>query len=126
MTELSLNDYKKYVSYNPENTALIRKSENTLILLSDMEYGGEYALLRIEKMFFDLDTTKPFSESIVDCRSHYLGGITFELEDCTSFDDAFSFFINQSNSKNYWLIENNSWGEILNLDFHETFVILAE
>lgn len=126
MRELSASDYKKYAAADPELIAIIRKSENRIILISDMEYEGDNGLLRIENMFFELDITTPFSVSVVACRGQYAGGITFPIENCHSFDKAFSFFIEQSDSKHYWLIDDKSWGSIINLDFDEAFIVVAK
>lgn len=38
MKKLTLEEYKHYVSVNPELAAILRKEENTLVLISDMEY----------------------------------------------------------------------------------------
>lgn len=83
-----MGEYKHHVSVNPELAAILRKEENTLVLISDMEYGGDEERLRIEHMFFELDMSIPFSESIVACREQYAGGITFPVENCDSFDTA--------------------------------------
>ncbi len=123
MKRLALEEYKHYVSVNPELAAILRKEENSIVLISDMEYGGDAERLRIEHMFFELDMSMPFSESIVACRDRYAGGITFPIENCDSFDAAFSFFVDQSDSMEYWLIDNTLWKEIATLEFDEIFVV---
>ena len=123
MERLSLTEYRECVSRNPELSAIIRKDEKQLLLISDMEYGGDKECLRIENMFFDLDTNLPFHESIVECRDRYAGGITFPLENCSSFDEAFNFFVEQSDVNSYWLVDDDTWGNIADLDFDEIFVV---
>lgn len=123
MERLSLTEYRECVSRNPELSAIIRKDEKQLLLISDMEYGGDKECLRIENMFFDLDTNLPFHESIVECRDRYAGGITFPLENCSSFDEAFNFFVEQSDVNSYWLVDDDTWGNVAGLDFDEIFVV---
>ena len=124
MKKLLLTEYREYVSRTPELAAIIRKDEKCLLLISDMEYGGDQEFLRIENMLFDLDTNLPFHESIVECRDRYAGGITFPLENCSSFEEAFDFFVEQSDCKSYWLVDDDTWGNIAGLDFDEIFVVV--
>ena len=124
MKKLALTEYREYVSRTPELAAIIRKDENCLLLISDMEYGGDQEFLRIENMLFDLDTNLPFHDSIVECRDRYAGGITFPSENCSSFEEAFDFFVEQFGCKSYWLVDDDTWGDIANLDFDEIFIVV--
>lgn len=126
MRKLTLEEYKHQVSVNPELAAILRKEENALVLISDIEYGGAEERLRIEHMFFELDTSIPFSESIVACRDQYAGGITFPVENCDCFDTAFSAFLEQSGATEFWLLDNALWRDVATLDFDEIFVVAAQ
>ena len=124
MIELSLREYKEYVSCNPELAAIIRKNGNHLQLISNIEHIVDQELFRVENMSFCLNLNLPFSESVVECRGRYAGGITFPLENCSSFDEVFCFFVEQSESQSYWLINDDTWTDVLEIDFFEAFVVL--
>lgn len=123
MVKLSLEEYRRYAYLNPELVAIVMKEGNSLLLISDMEYGGENEKLRVENMCFELDMTLSFRESIVECRGRYAGGVTFPLENCSTFDEAFGFFLEQSASQNFYLIDDDTWRNIICLDFDEAFVV---
>ncbi len=113
-----------YARLNPEIVALVQKQGKSIFLISDMEFAGDNQLLRVESMFFELDKTLSFTTSIVECRGRYAGGITFPIERCASFEGAFSVFTQQSSSKNFWLIDNKSWKDIIDVDFFEAFIAI--
>lgn len=59
-----------------EKLYLIQTDNGKVYLLSDIEYGGDMGL-RIEMMYFEMNTERPFSTANSECRGHYTGGITF-------------------------------------------------
>lgn len=124
MKKLLRAEYEDYARLNPEIVALIQKQGESIFLISDMEFAGDSQLLRVESMFFELDKALSFTTSIVECRGRYAGGITFPIERCASFEEAFSVFIQQSSSKNFWLIDNKSWKDIIDADFFEAFIAI--
>jgi hypothetical protein len=70
-------------------------------LRADMEYGGEYQQPRIEMMNFCLDKSKPILETSVDCRSLYIGGISFieyNVCECDSTQRGIEDFIEMADS----------------------------
>lgn len=125
MKKILRAEYKRCAKLNPEFIALVRKQNKSIFLISDMEFSGDEQLLRVERMFFELDNRLPFTIGNVECRGRYVGGITFPIEQCTSFDEAFSVFIQQSSSNSFWLIDDKNWGNIIDVDFFEAFLVIG-
>ena len=124
MIRTNISEFKKHSQAHPEQTALLRKLDNKIYLLSDIEYGGDNEQLQIEWMHFELDTSIPFDTSLLKCRDEYAGGITYPLENCESFEICLSEFIEQSSTNEFWLIDNENWSEISTIDFYEAFVTI--
>ena len=76
MKEISKEKYIE-ICKDYEKLYLITILADKVYLRSDIEYGGELQIPRIEIMDFEVNTLLPFSEACVECRGNYVGGINY-------------------------------------------------
>lgn len=75
MQELSKEQYISTIS-DLEKIYLVELVNDRMYLLSDIEKGGDIGL-RIENMFFEMNTLLGFQKANRECRGNYSGGISF-------------------------------------------------
>lgn len=60
-----------------EQLYLIEAISGKVFLCSDIEYGGDLQIPRIEMMYFEMDISLSFHNACSECRARYTGGINF-------------------------------------------------
>lgn len=113
MTTLSKSQFISSIT-SLERLYLLETDNGRVYLHSDIEYGGDLQIPRVEMMCFAMNTELPIEIACSGCRSRYIGGITFiEYDDeATAVACALDDFLNLEKDAIYLLCDENELANI--------------
>lgn len=122
MTTLSKAQFISSIT-SLERLYLLETDNGGVYLRGDIEYGGDLQIPRVEMMCFDINTELPIDIACSECRSRYIGGITFiEYDDeADAIACALDDFLNLEKDAIYLSCDKN---ELTNISdsFEKAFI----
>lgn len=100
---------------DPEQVFLVKKEDNELYLIADMEIVDEFSGLpsvRTETMCFKMKNNELFLGEAIECRTRYCGGIYINDNVGKSSDTIFDEFVNIAECARFFCCNNDKVGHI--------------
>ena len=113
MKRISRNEFISGAE-NLEQLYLLEVFDGKVFLRSDIEYGGDLQIPRVEIMRFEMNTEMPISIACSECRSRYSGGISFieYYNESEAMDCALNDFLELANDAVYLSCKDNELSNI--------------
>lgn len=113
MKSISRNEFILSVT-NLEQLYLLEAFDGKVFLRSDIEYGGDLQIPRVEIMRFEMNTEMPISIACSECRSRYTGGISFMeyYNESEAISCALNDFLRLANDAVYLSCKENELSNI--------------
>ncbi len=113
MKRISRNEFISGVT-NLEQLYLLEVFDGKVFLRSDIEYGGDLQIPRVEIMRFEMNTEMPISIACSECRSRYTGGISFMeyYDESEAIACALNDFLGLANDAVYLSCKENELSNI--------------